>query len=125
MVPAALEGVITDDNVDDVNAQVILELANGPVSASAREKLHKKGQISIPDILANSGGVTVSYFEWVQNKIGYSWTEKEVLEKLKDKMVTAFDNIYSASEKFDVDLGTAAYIYAIGKMEKVLDWRGY
>ena len=125
LIPAALEGVITDKNVDKIKARIILELANGPVSASAREKLFKKGQMSIPDILANSGGVTVSYFEWVQNKAGYSWTEKEVLEKLKVKMITAFDNTYSASQKFNVDMGTAAYVYAIGKMVKVLDWRGY
>ncbi|MBU0471004.1 MAG: Glu/Leu/Phe/Val dehydrogenase [Nanoarchaeota archaeon] len=124
LIPAALEGVITSKNVNNVKAKIILELANGPVSTEAREKLYNKGQISIPDILANSGGVAVSYFEWVQNKIGYPWSEKEVLEKLKKKMIAAFDEVYSTSKEFKVDFGTAAYIYAIKKMISVLDWRG-
>ncbi|MAG38729.1 glutamate dehydrogenase [Candidatus Woesearchaeota archaeon] len=125
LIPAALEGVITKKNVDNIKAKIILELANGPVSADVRAILFKKNQISIPDILANSGGVTVSYFEWVQNKMSYSWSEKEVLEKLKTKMVDAFDNIYNSCKEFDVDLGTAAYIHSIRKMVKVLELRGY
>ncbi|MBU1201043.1 MAG: Glu/Leu/Phe/Val dehydrogenase [Nanoarchaeota archaeon] len=125
LIPAALEGVITAKNVENIRAKIILELANGPVSAEARERLYAKGQVSIPDILANSGGVTVSYFEWVQNNMGYFWKEEEVLEKLKEKMVVAFDNVYSASKEFKVDLGTAAYIYAIKTMVKVLEYRGY
>ncbi|MBC8494852.1 Glu/Leu/Phe/Val dehydrogenase [archaeon] len=125
LVPAALEGVITKKNVDNIKAKFILELANGPVSAEAREVLFKKEQIAIPDILANSGGVAVSYFEWVQNNIGYAWDEKEVLEKLKAKMSLAFDNVYETSKEFNIDFGTAAYIYAIRKMVKVLELRGY
>lgn len=125
LVPAALEGVITSQNVDNIKAKVILELANGPVSAKARDKLYKKKQISIPDILANSGGVVVSYFELVQNNIKYAWSEKEVLEKLKVKMIYAFDKVYTYSNQYKVDYGTAAYIYAIRKMLKVLILRGY
>jgi len=125
LIPAALEEVITKDNVNKIKAKVILELANGPVSAEARATLYKKGQISIPDILANSGGVAVSYFEWVQNNIGYFWSEEEILKKLKDKMCSAFDNVYSASKEFKVDFGTAAYIYAVRRMIKVLELRGY
>lgn len=100
-------------------------MANGPVSAEARESLFKKEQIAIPDILANSGGVAVSYFEWVQNNIGYAWRKEEVLEKLNAKMSAAFDNVYKASKEFNVDFGTAAYVYAIRKMVKVLELRGY
>lgn len=125
LVPAALEGVITGKNVNNVKAKIILELANGPVSAEARETLYKKGQYSIPDILSNSGGVAVSYFEWVQNRMGYFWSEKEVVEKLKVKMCDAFDNVFETSRKHNVDFGTAAYIYAIQKMVKVLELRGY
>ncbi|NQU98700.1 Glu/Leu/Phe/Val dehydrogenase [Candidatus Woesearchaeota archaeon] len=124
LIPAALESVITSKNANKIKAKIILELANGPASAEAREILFKKGQIAIPDILANSGGVAVSYFEWVQNNIGYSWSEKEVLEKLKIKMCDAFDSVYSVSKEFKVDFGTAAYIHAIRKMVKVLEWRG-
>lgn len=125
IVPAALESVITSKNVKSVKAKIILELANGPVSAEARAKLYERLQISIPDILANSGGVAVSYFEWVQNNTGYAWSEKEVLEKLKEKMCTAFDNVNSSSKEFKVDLGTAAYIFAIKRMHKILELRGY
>lgn len=125
LVPAALEGVITSKNVNNVKAKIILELANGPVSAEAREALYKKEQYSIPDILANSGGVAVSYFEWVQNRMGYPWSEKEVVDKLKIKMCKAFDNVFETSKKHKVDFGTAAYIYAIKKMVKVLELRGY
>jgi glutamate dehydrogenase (NAD(P)+) len=125
LIPAALESVITSKNVSNIKAKIILELANGPVSANAREALFKNGQISIPDILANSGGVAVSYFEWVQNNIGYAWKEKEVLEKLKEKMCVAFDNVYNISKEYKVDMGTAAYVHAIKKMVKVLELRGY
>ncbi|MFH1770202.1 MAG: Glu/Leu/Phe/Val dehydrogenase [archaeon] len=125
LIPAALEGVITDKNVKNVKAKIILELANGPVSAEARESLYNNKQYSIPDILSNSGGVAVSYFEWVQNNMGYFWSESEVVEKLKVKMHSAFDNVYETSKKHNVDFGTAAYIHAIQKMVKVLELRGY
>lgn len=125
LIPAALESAITKSNVENIKAKIILELANGPVSAYARELLFKKGQISIPDILANSGGVAVSYFEWVQNNTGYMWDEADVLEKLKKKMSVAFDKVYATSKEFNVDFGTAAYVYAIKKMIKVLELRGY
>ncbi|MBI1969768.1 Glu/Leu/Phe/Val dehydrogenase [Candidatus Woesearchaeota archaeon] len=124
LVPAALEKQITPKNANHVQARIVLELANGPVTTEAREILFKRKILSIPDILANAGGVTVSYFEWVQNKIAYAWKKEEVEEKLKEKMVTAFSDIYDVLEKYKVDMGTAAYIYSIKKMIKVLELRG-
>lgn len=125
LIPAALAGAITEENVSDVKAKIILELANGPVTSDAREKLYADGQIAIPDILSNAGGVAVSYFEWVQNNTGYSWKEDEVQEKLKEKMKNSFKQVFSVSEEFEIDLGTAAYVHAIRNMVKVLELRGY
>ncbi len=124
LVPAALANQITDVNANNINAKIILELANGPVTPQAREILFKKNIMSIPDILANAGGVTVSYFEWVQNNIGYAWSKEEVETKLKVKMIEAFDNVYKVYKEKNIDMGTAAYVFAIEKMDKILELRG-
>src|SRR3989344_1440246 len=124
LVPAALENQITDQNADQIKATIILELANGPVTAQARKILFKRKIQSIPDILANSCGVTVSYFEWVQNRTGYYWKEDEVHAKLKEKMVQAFKNVYEMGQKYKVDLGMAAYVYAVERLVQVGRLRG-
>ncbi|MFC1648712.1 Glu/Leu/Phe/Val dehydrogenase [Nanoarchaeota archaeon] len=125
LVPAAMDNQITSKNANKIKAKIILELANGPVSTKARKALHKKKVMCIPDILANAGGVTTSYFEWVQNRIGMQWSEDEVYKQLKQKMVQAFDNVYMTAEQYDIDMGTAANIFAIKKLSKVLELRGY
>ncbi|MFH1605752.1 MAG: Glu/Leu/Phe/Val dehydrogenase [Nanoarchaeota archaeon] len=124
LIPAALGNQIRKDNAQKIKAKIILELANGPVTSEARELLFKKGIMSIPDILANAGGVTVSYFEWVQNNTGDSWTHEEVYARLKDKMVEAFDSVYEVYEEENVDMGLAAQILAIKRMVRVMELRG-
>ena len=117
-VPAALENAITEENVDSVKAKVIMEMANGPVSAPAFERLIKKGVVIVPDILANAGGVATSYFEWKQNMTNQSWEEQEVLEKLEKLMIKAFNEVWQISQKAEVDLKLAAYMIAVDKIVK-------
>jgi len=124
LVLAALENQVTDKNAGNIKAKIVLELANGPVTAAARKALFKKNIQSIPDILANSGGVTVSYFEWVQNRTGYYWTLEEVNDRLKGKITRAFDNVLETSNRYSVDLGTGAFILAIEKLLSVAKLRG-
>jgi len=124
LVLAALENQITDENVNKVKAKIILELANGPVMPEADKKLFKKNVIILPDILANAGGVTVSYFEWVQNRQRYYWTEKEVLEKLRKIMKNAFNEVWEIKEKYLTDMRTAAFILALKKLSEVAKIRG-
>lgn len=124
LAPAALENQITKDNAGRIKAQIILELANGPVTPEADEKLFKKGKIVVPDILANAGGVTVSYFEWVQNRQQYYWTEKEVWKKLKVIIVKAFNEIWQTSQEFKVDLRTAAFVLAVKRIAEAVEMRG-
>ncbi|MGV8161947.1 MAG: Glu/Leu/Phe/Val family dehydrogenase [Candidatus Nanoarchaeia archaeon] len=116
LIPAALENQITAHNADKINAKLILELANGPVTPDAEGILFKKGIQSVPDILANAGGVTVSYFEWVQNRYGYYWTKEEVEHKLSVMMKTAFDEVYAMSKEKNVDLRAAAYLLAVKRV---------
>lgn len=102
-----------------------MEGANGPTASNADEILNKKGIIVIPDILANGGGVTVSYFEWVQNRAGYYWSEEEVNEKAEKSMKKAFENVWSASKEYDVSMRIAAYIVALKKVSIGLKARGH
>ena len=124
LIPAALENQITMENAPNVKAKVVVEGAYGPTTPDAHRYLHERGVFVVPDILANSGGVTTSYFEWVQDRYGYFWTEKEVNERLETKMCEAFDAVLKTSLKYRVDLRTAAYIVAINRVATVTRMRG-
>lgn len=124
LVPAALEGVITRVNASRIKAKIVIELANGPTTPEADEKLHNKGVVLVPDILANAGGVTVSYFEWVQNLMNYYWTEKEVMAKLRPIMVSAFNAVWSTAQHHNIDLRTAAYVVATRRIAESMQARG-
>lgn len=124
LIPAALENVITKANADKIKAKVILELANGPTTPEADEILKKNGVMVVPDILANAGGVTMSYFEQVQNAYNYYWEEKETLEKLEKIMVNAFENVWKTMKEHEVDMRTAAYIIAIKRVTDAMRLRG-
>jgi len=125
LIPAALENQLTGENASNVNARVVAEAANGPVTLEADEILSKKGVFQIPDFLCNAGGVTVSYFEWVQNNCGYCWTEEEVYEKLDKKMTKALYDVYGLAKKEDVDNRTVAYMVAVSKVAEVVKLRGW
>ncbi len=116
LVPAALENVINEKNMKNVKAKIILELANGPITEEAYEYLSRKGVVIIPDVLANSGGATVSYLEWVQGKAGYWWSEDEVNNKLKEMLIRAFRVIWDKSEKKKIPLKQAAFEVAIERI---------
>jgi glutamate dehydrogenase (NAD(P)+) len=124
LIPAALENQITMDNAPRIKAKVLTEGANGPTTPDAHRHLHERGVFVIPDILANSGGVTTSYFEWVQDRYGYFWELDEVNTRLEKKMVEAFDDVLQTSLKYKVDLRTAAYIVAISRVGNVTRLRG-
>jgi glutamate dehydrogenase (NAD(P)+) len=124
LIPAALEKQITEANVKDIKARLIVEGANGPTTPGAHQALHKRGVFVVPDILANAGGVTTSYFEWVQDRHGYFWTEKEVNERLEAKMCEAFGVVLETAQKFKVDMRVAAYIVAINRVATVTRLRG-
>jgi len=123
-VPAAMEDQMTAENAADIKARLIVEGANGPTTADADPILNAKGVLVVPDILANAGGVTVSYFEWVQNRLGYYWTEERVHRRADRAMKMAFDNVYAASEKYKVNMRIAAYVVAIDKVASTLKLRG-
>ena len=124
MVPAALENQINNDNADKIKAKIIVEGANGPTSVEADEILNQKGITIVPDILANSGGVVVSYFEWVQNLQNFYWTEEDVNNKLKQIADRAFDSVWAMSVDKKVSLRTAAYMIAIKRVVDALKLRG-
>lgn len=125
LVPAALENQITKANAGEVKARLIAEAANGPVTPEAEEILYKKNIIVLPDILANAGGVTVSYFEWVQNMNNYYWSEDEVDSKLEKIMVASFDRVLQTWQKHGVKMRTAAYMVAINRLIKAMRSRGW
>lgn len=125
LVPAALENQLTDKNASRVKAKVIAEAANGPTTPEADDALFRNGSMVIPDILANAGGVSVSYLEWVQNNQGYYWTAEEVDKKLKVIMVDAFKEVHNAAQKYNVDMRQGAYVHAIGKVAEAMKVRGW
>ena len=124
LIPAALEKQITEENVEQIKAKLIVEGANGPTTPEAHARLHQRGIFVVPDILANAGGVTTSYFEWVQDRHGYFWTEKEVNERLEAKMMQAFDAVLQTAQRYKVDMRKAAYIQAINRVATVTKMRG-
>ncbi len=124
LVPAALENQITQENADAVRARIVAEAANGPTTPRADEILHEKGVFVIPDILCNAGGVTVSYFEWVQDLQSFFWDEEEVNERLHRIMTRAFRDVLSTSQERQVDMRTAAYILAVSRVVRAVELRG-
>ena len=124
LVPAATENQITSQNADKIKCKVLAEGANGPTTAAADQILHEKGIFVVPDILANAGGVTVSYFEWVQDRMGYFWREDVVNDRLQDKMVASFNDLCRYAEAHRVDTRTAAYMLAIDRVAYDTRMRG-
>jgi len=125
LVPAALENQITSENVNEVKAKIIAEAANGPTTPEADKVIVEKGILMLPDILANAGGVTVSYFEWVQNNYGYYWSEEEVLERLERIIVNAFKNVYEMHKEKKIDMRTAAGAVSIQRVVDAMKLRGW
>lgn len=125
LVPAALENQITGDNADTIKAKIVAEAANGPTTPQGNKILEDNGVFVIPDILCNAGGVTVSYFEWVQNAMHYSWKEKEVIEKLEEKMQEAFKAVYDMRDAKNVKMREAAYLVGVGRLAKAMIARGW
>jgi glutamate dehydrogenase (NAD(P)+) len=124
LIPAALENQVTIENAPGIRAKVVVEAANGPTDPDAHQSLHARGVFVVPDILANCAGVTASYFEWVQDRYGYFWTEQEVNDRLEAKMCEAFSAVLTTSLKYRVDMRTAAYIVAISRVATVTKMRG-
>ncbi|MBE0694038.1 MAG: Glu/Leu/Phe/Val dehydrogenase [Aquamicrobium sp.] len=124
LVPSALENMIHEDNAGDVKARLVLELANGPVTPEADQILARKDVVVLPDILANAGGVTVSYFEWVQNKQGYYWTEREIHERLQEIMEREGRAIWNISKNKGISVRTAAYVHALGRLAEAIEAHG-
>ena len=124
LIPAALENQLTAENADRIKAKIVIEAANGPTSVEADEILNKKGVKVLPDILSNSGGVIVSYFEWVQNLQNFYWEEDDVNAKLKRQIVGAFNDVFDAREKYDCTFRVAAYIVALNRLVTAKKLRG-
>ena len=124
LIPAALENQITEDNAPRIQAQIVAECANGPCTPEADDILEDKKVFIIPDILCNAGGVTVSYLEWVQNRMGYYWSEERILQDLKTIMDSAFHNVLQTSIQYNVPMRTAAFIVGIQRVAKAAELRG-
>jgi glutamate dehydrogenase/leucine dehydrogenase len=124
LIPSALENEITAENAEKVKAKIISEGANGPTTPEADEILFKKGVFLVPDILANAGGVTVSYYEWLQNLTREYWTEEEVNAKLEKRIVTAFNDVHKISKEKKIHMRTAAYVLAVGRIAAAHELRG-
>ena len=125
MIPAAIENVITDQNAANVKAKIVAEAANGPTTPEADEILHKNGIYVIPDFLCNAGGVTVSYFEWVQNIGGFYWKIEDVHARLSERMVTAFYETHEMAKQHNVDNRTGAYLVSIARVAEAMQLRGW
>jgi glutamate dehydrogenase (NAD(P)+) len=124
LIPAALENQITKTNADRISAKIVAEGANGPTTPEADKVLHEKGVFLVPDILANSGGVTVSYFEWVQNLTREHWTLEQVNRKLEDKIVCAFNDVRELAKQEDSDMRTAALMLGVGRVSEAIKTLG-
>jgi len=124
LIPAALENQITEKNAEKVKAKIIVEGANGPTTTEADRILNEKGIKVIPDILSNAGGVTVSYFEWVQDRDGYLWKESVVNDRLEEVMTDAFNDVYQMSKQHDVPMRLAAYMVAVKRVADITKARG-
>ncbi len=124
LIPAALENQITEANADNIKARIVVEGANGPTTPKADEILFEKEIMVVPDILANAGGVTVSYFEWVQDLMAYFWTYEAVKNTLDEKMVAALKDVLETARKSRVELRTAAYMLAVGRVAETIELRG-
>ena len=125
LVPAALENVITERNAPEIKARILAELANGPTTPEADDILYKKGVHLIPDFLCNAGGVTVSYFEMVQNFYMYYWDESEVYERLERKMAAAYQSVLSTSKGYNINMRQAAYVHAVQRVVEAMRLRGW
>ncbi len=124
LLPSALENAITMANVGKVSAKIIAELANGPTTPGADRVFADQGVFLVPDILANAGGVTVSYYEWVQDQYSFFWSEKQINETLEQAMKTAFDSVYETATRYDTDMRTGAYILAVDRVAEATRVRG-
>jgi len=118
LIPAALGNQITQDNARNIKAKIIIEMANNPITPKADTVLRRRHKVVIPDILANAGGVTVSYFEWLQNQKNQRWSQQKVLRMLEQKMITAAEEVWKASRKYRIDLRQAAYVVALKRIMK-------
>ncbi|WP_188453839.1 Glu/Leu/Phe/Val family dehydrogenase [Virgibacillus oceani] len=125
LVPAAVENQITEDNAHNIKASIVVEAANGPTTLEATKILTERGILLVPDVLSSAGGVTVSYFEWVQNNQGYYWPEEEIAEKLETIMVKSFNAIYNTAQTRRVDMRLAAYMVGVRKMAEAARFRGW
>ncbi len=125
IVPAAIANQITEENAHNIKASIVVEAANGPTTAEATQILTERGILLVPDVLASAGGVTVSYFEWVQNNMGYYWSEEEVREKLTEKMVEAFENVYTTATTRNIDMRLAAYMVGVRATAEASRFRGW
>lgn len=124
LVPAAMEDLINESNANEVKARVVVELANGPVTPEADEILFKKNVVVLPDILANAGGVTVSYYEWVQNRQGFYWPVSEIHQRLKDNMEAEGVAIWNLAKEKNISVRSAAYVHALGRLAEAIEAHG-
>jgi glutamate dehydrogenase (NADP+) len=124
LIPAALEGVIDTENVDRIRAPIIAEVANGPIAGEVDERLREREILVLPDVLTNAGGVTVSYFEWVQNRQGYPWTLEEVRSRLENVLSQAFHEIWHLAAADDLSVRSAAYVVALRRIAEAIEAHG-
>ena len=125
LVPAAIENQITEKNAHNIKANIVVEAANGPTTAEATKILTDRGILLVPDVLASAGGVTVSYFEWVQNNMGDYWSEEEVRDRMTEKMVQAFENVYNVASTRNIDMRLAAYMIGVRRTAEASRFRGW